>query len=91
MSSHTNRLSKKPPSAGSFRHIVGVGLDNEDGHKRITKAEEFSVIGGSQTTHEMLTETLIKTSEDLKRKGKTIASAADEELSDLIRKNVPQI
>ena len=30
--------------------LLGVGMDNEDGHKRITTAEKFAIMGGSQET-----------------------------------------
>ena len=45
---------------------LGVGLDNEDGHKRITTGEQFAIVGGSAETHERATETFIKTFEELK-------------------------
>lgn len=68
-------------------HLLGVGLDNDDGHKRITQAEEFSVIGGSEETHDKMTETLVKSFEDLKRRGKDLESTEPEELADIIHKN----
>jgi hypothetical protein len=69
-------------------HLLGIGLDNDDGHQRITRSEDFSVVGGSEQTHEKLTETAIKTVEDLSRKGKTLHSAAPEEIKDLIAKHL---
>jgi hypothetical protein len=68
-------------------HIIGVGLDNEDGHKRLTKAESFTVVGGSEETHERATETLIKTVEDLSARGKTIDEVDPRQLSDIIQKH----
>lgn len=69
-------------------HLVGFGLDS-DGHKRITQAEKFSIVGGSEKTHDIMTETAMKTFEDLKRKGKELEETDPEELSDIIRKNIP--
>lgn len=71
------------------RHILGLGLDNEDGHKRITRADSFSVLGGSQETHERMTETLVKTTEELKRKGRTLDDASPREIGDLLHKHRP--
>lgn len=71
-------------------HLLGVGLDNDDGHKRITQAEEFSIVGGSQDTHDKMTETVVKTFEDMKRNGKTLNSVEPQELSELIEKNTPE-
>ena len=71
-------------------HLLGLGLDNEDGHKRLTRAEKFSVVGGSEETHERMTETLVKTFEDLKVKGKELEDAETEELTELIQRNTPR-
>ena len=54
---------------------------------RIVRGEGFNLVGGSEDTHERMTETVIKTSEDLSRKGRTIAEAHPEELADLLRKH----
>ncbi len=70
-------------------HLLGIGLDNDDGHKRLTRAEKFSVIGGSAETHERMTETLIKTFEDLKSRGKELEETETGELKDIIRRNIP--
>jgi uncharacterized protein YjlB len=48
---------------------IGVGFDNEDGHKRITRSEDFVVVGGSKDTHDMLVEVNTKTSEIINKKG----------------------
>lgn len=69
-------------------HLLGIGLDS-DGHKRITQAERFSIVGGTEETHDCMTETVMKTFEDLKRKGKELEETSPEELSDIIRKNIP--
>ena len=69
-------------------HLLGRGLDS-DGHKRITEGEKFSLVGGTEQTHEYMTETVMKTFEDLKRKGKELEETSPQELSDIIRKNMP--
>ena len=71
-------------------HLLGLGLDCSDGHKRITQADKFSILGGSENTHEKMTETLCKTMEDLSIKGKSLEEATQDELSDLILKNTPE-
>ena len=43
-------------------HLLGIGLDAQDKHKRITRGEGFNLVGGSEDTHERMTETVIKTS-----------------------------
>ena len=75
------------PRPSSKVHLVGIGLDNKDGHKRLTQAESFTVVGGSEETHERATETLIKTVEDLKVKGKRLEDVDPQQLSDIIQKH----
>ncbi len=67
--------------------LLGLGLDGHDKHKRITRGEGFNLVGGSEDTHERMVETVIKTSEDLSRKGRTIADAHPEQLADMLRKH----
>ena len=89
----TNRINKQMPLPTKdpkvMTHLFGLGLDCTDGHKRITQADQFSIMGGSDTTHDKLSETLCKTFEDLSRNGKKLEDASMEELSDLIKKNTP--
>lgn len=68
--------------------LVGVGLDNEDGHKRITRSEEFLLMGGSQETHEKMQDVAIRFSESLKDRGKRLQDASLEEVVDLLHKAV---
>ena len=78
----------EPPS-GKL-HLLGIGLDNQDGHKRITKADRFAIVGGSQETHERMTETVVKAFETLDRKGKTLDTVEKQELADIIDKSRPE-
>ncbi|HBO57992.1 MAG: hypothetical protein CNC89_01855 [Puniceicoccaceae bacterium MED-G31] len=74
----------------SIIHILGVGLDAKDGHKRITQAERFSIVGGSEETHNKMSETVIKTFETLSRRGKNIDEVDKIELVEIIRENTPR-
>lgn len=71
-------------------HLIGLGLDHEDGHKRITQGEDFSLVGGSAETHERMTETTLKTFEELKARGKSIHSVEPAELSEIVHKAAPK-
>jgi hypothetical protein len=76
----------KGPNAG----LLGVGLDNTDGHKRITQGEKFAIVGGSSETHEKMTETVIKTFEELKSRGKQLEAVEPKELAEIIHKSSPR-
>ena len=65
--------------------LVGLGLDNQDGHKRITKGANFYLVGGSEGTHEQMTETAVKFNEKLSRRGKSLGEISREEFVDLMR------
>ena len=78
---------KKPPGAAG---LLGLGLDNEDGHKRITTGEKFAILGGSEATHERLTETVIKTFEELKHRGKQLEQVEPKELAEIVHKASPK-
>lgn len=71
-------------------HLLGVGLDNQDGHKRITQGENFSLVGGSAETHERMTETTLKALETLKERGRTIHEVEPKELAEIIQKSAPR-
>ena len=73
--------NKKSPDA----MLLGMGLDNEDGHKRMTKGDNFCLVGGSEETHERMTETAIKFNEKLARKGKHLKELSPEEFRDMMR------
>lgn len=74
---------------GVNAHLLGIGLDNQDGHKRMTQAEKFTIVGGSEETHGRMTETVMKTVEDIKKLGKSLETIERKQLSDLIEKNRP--
>jgi len=71
------------------KHLLGLGLDCDDGHKRITTAEEFSIVGGSEQTHERMTETVSKTFEDIDQQNKRFQDMEPQELADILQKNTP--
>lgn len=62
--------------------ILGLGLDS-DGHKRLTTGPNFVLMGGSEETHEVMTEKVIKINEKLAAKGKQLDDASGEELDDI--------
>ncbi|WP_438482839.1 hypothetical protein [Oleiharenicola lentus] len=78
------------PRKADKAHLLGVGLDNQDGHKRVTTADKFTIVGGSEETHGRMTETVIKTFEELKARGKQLQSVEPKELHDIIQKSTPR-
>jgi len=62
--------------------MVGLGLDS-DGHKRLTTGPNFVLMGGSQETHEVMTEKAIKINEKLAASGKRLEDVSHEEFDDI--------
>jgi hypothetical protein len=64
--------------------LLGVGLDS-DGHKRLTTGPNFALMGGTEETHELMTEKAVKINEKLAAKGKQLEDVSHEELDDIAR------
>ncbi len=62
--------------------MLGLGLDS-DGHKRLTTGSNFVLMGGSEETHEVMTEKVIKINEKLAAKGKQLEDVAPAEFDEI--------
>lgn len=62
--------------------MLGLGLDS-DGHKRVTTGRNFALLGGSEETHELMTEKVIKINEKLAAKGKELENVSSEEFDEI--------
>ena len=62
--------------------VLGIGLDS-DGHKRLTTGPNFALIGGTQETHDAMTEKAIKINEKLAAKGKQLEDVSRDEFDDI--------
>lgn len=62
--------------------MLGVGLDT-DGHKRLTTGPNFVLAGGTEQTHEEMTEKVIKINEKLKARGKQLETVTRAEFDDI--------
>ena len=62
--------------------MLGLGLDS-DGHKRLTTGPNFLLAGGTQETHEVMTEKAIKINEKLAARGKQLDQVTHEEFDEI--------
>ena len=83
-------MTKKRKSTAPKAGLLGVGLDNTDGHKRLTTGEQFAIVGGSAETHDRMTETVVKTFEELKSRGKPLHKVEPTELAEILHKSTPR-
>lgn len=77
-----DRKSKKNAKA----LLLGLGLDNKDGHVRVTRGPNFQLVGGSSETHEVMQETAVKFNEELSRRGKRLEDAGSNEIMDILER-----
>lgn len=66
--------------------LLGLGFDSKDGHLRITKGDNFHLLGGSEETHEMMQEKAIKFNEQLDKRRKSLEDINEKEFLDISRK-----
>ena len=86
------RLPKKThskPKESKDAALLGVGLDNQDEEEtRLTKGENYLLVGGSKQTHEIMQETAVRVNEQLEKKGKRLADLEPEEFRDVMAEAV---
>ncbi len=80
--------AKKNKNQNGSKILLGLGLDSRDEHVRITKGENFHLLGGTEDTHEKMTETAIKFNEKLSSKGKRLDDLSGEEFIDMISESM---
>jgi len=65
--------------------LLGLAFDNDDGHTRLTRGENFVLYGGSQETHAVMQETAVKINERLDQRGKRLTDVSIGELREICR------
>lgn len=75
------RANRQPKSAA----ILGLAFDNDDGHTRLTRGQNFVLVGGSQDTHAVMQETAIKVNERLDQSGRRLEEVPVGELRKIFR------
>lgn len=68
--------------------MLGLGLDNSDGHTRLTRGDNFVLVGGSYETHARMQETALKINEQLDKRGQKLEELSPREFHEVFRKAV---
>jgi hypothetical protein len=71
---------------GEISHIVALAFDSHDGHSRLTTSDQFFIMGGSEDTHQKMTQVVLRTCESLERQGKSVSDATQEEIQKLLQR-----
>jgi hypothetical protein len=69
--------------------LLGLAFDAKDGHKRITRGQNFLLAGGSEETHGLMRDTILRMNEQLDERGIDLADVSAEELRDLLNDTPP--
>jgi hypothetical protein len=65
--------------------LLGLAFDNDDGHTRITRGENYALFGGSEQTHAIMQETAVRINEHLQKRSRRLEDLSREELRDICR------
>ncbi len=78
-----NSDATRPNDQAVDMGLLGVGLDGQDGHRRVTRGDDFCLVGGSEETHERMQDLVIRMNETLKSKGKRFQDLSRPEFEEL--------
>ncbi len=79
-----DKKRQKPESNEEKRAwLLGLGLDNDDGHTRITRGDNYRLVGGSEDTHAVMQEKAVKFNEKLADRGKRLEDISKDEFRDI--------
>lgn len=82
------RAAKNPQKSAA---LLGLGLDNDDGHVRLTRGENYVLCGGSQDTHAVMQETAVKVNEKLGQRGKRLEEVSAPELREICQEVIESV
>lgn len=63
--------------------IIGLGLDGQDSHQRLSTGEQCLLVGGSAETHAEMLETMLRLESELDRRGRGLADVDPSELAEI--------
>jgi hypothetical protein len=78
----TNQTPQLVRKAG----ILGIGLDDGEGHTYITRGDDFVLFGGSESTHDDLRAKVEMFHHELSVRGKTLLDLTELELEEIAQK-----
>jgi hypothetical protein len=64
--------------------LLGLAFDARDGHKRITRGKSFLLAGGSEQTHGIMRDTILKVATQLDERGLELTDVSVDELRELL-------
>jgi 6-phosphogluconate dehydrogenase len=83
-------MAKRKKKTEQVVGFLGVGLNDTDGHKRVTRNGPFLLVGGSEETHERLQDISVRFNEALEKRGQALPETPVEEVIDILYEAVEE-
>ena len=80
--------TKESTSRETKGGVLGLGLDTDDGHRRVTQGDDFLLLGGSHDTHARMQDMVVRMSETLRKQGRRFEDLSRREFEDLARSSL---
>jgi hypothetical protein len=80
----TGRRADEEPL--NIQGLLGIGLDGDGKHKRVTRGDNFYLFGGSEKTHDRMVDTAVRFNDLVDERGKKIDEINARELIEIRRK-----
>ena len=74
-----------PQKRKKIIRLLGVGFDAEDGHVRITNAEKYDVLMGSEQSHEYIQQLIEKIEDQIENRGLALDDLTPEQLGEFVQ------
>ena len=71
--------------------LLGVRVDGGDGHRRVSRGEDFVAVGGTREGHEHLRETVAEISDEVKRRGRTVGEVRKDEFREILERAIEKV
>lgn len=79
----TGRRTDEEPL--KIQSLLGLGLDGDGKHKRVTRGPNFYLFGGSEKTHGKMVDTVLRFNDEVDRRGKKLEEISIRELREIGR------
>lgn len=85
------RSPAAPNDGQKLQGVLGLGVDNDGGHERITLGPEFQLVGGSAEAHAWMQDLMRVIRQKLKRDGRSLGDLSKAEFEVLAQESLQDL